>query len=416
MKSLQKILPFFLLLITWKSVEQWVSFKIFLGGYWIEHILQSLFLVFLATYYYQNPSTREKTPFPFKLYYIIVFIETIYGIYMARGYQDFQLMVTNVINCCFGLTWFYFQVPQNVSNITSRWCRFSIPLFFCLVLFMDGEAVGRFFSPFAFLLFFFPYLEKKWKVRTLVVVAFVLLFGALGARSSVLRFAIAIVFALAIYLHKIIPKVLIKIVAIILFVAPVALFVLGIQDQFNIFKLQEEMGWDDVEVTNSFDAKDKENLGADTRTFLYVEEIQSAVDNDYVLWGRSLSRGYDSQIIEGTDWMLGRNERWSSEVRILNVFNHMGLIGVVIVGLLYFCAAFNAVFRSKSFGMQLIGLYVSYRWLYAWIEDFERYDLINLYLWIPIVMCYSSKFLNMTDSELKSWVQNLFKKNTCLKK
>ena len=193
MKSLKKILPFFLLLITWKSVEQWMSFKIFLGGYWIEHILQSLFLIFLATYYYQNPSTREKTPFPFKLYYIIVFVETIYGIFMARGYQDFQLMVTNVINCCFGLTWFYFQVPQNVSNTTRRWCNFSIPLFFCLIPFMNGEAVGRFFAPFAFLLFFFPYLEKKWKVRTLVVVAFVLLFGALGARSSVLRFAIAIV-------------------------------------------------------------------------------------------------------------------------------------------------------------------------------------------------------------------------------
>ena len=106
--------------------------------------------------------------------------------------------------------------------------------------------------------------------------------------------------------------------------------------------------------------------------------------------------------------MPGRNERWSSEVRILNVFNHMGLIGVAVVGLLYFCAAYKAIFRSKSFGMQLIGLYVSYRWLYAWIEDFERYDLINLYLWIPIILCYSSKFLNLTDSEMKSWAQKLF--------
>lgn len=409
MKLLQKFLPFFLILITWKSVEQWMSFKIFLGGYWIEHILQSLFFFLLVTWYLQNPSIRDKTPLPFKLYYIIVLLETIYGFFMARGYQDFQLMVTNVINCCFGLVWFYFQTPQNVAKVTREWCKFAIPLFFCLVPFMDGEAVGRFFAPFAFLLFFFPYLEKKWKVRTIVVVALVLLLGALGARSSVLRFAIAIVFALAIYLQKIIPKVLIKVVAIILFVAPVAFFVLGIQDRFNIFKLQEEMGWDDVEVTNSLDAKDTENLGADTRTFLYVEELQSAVTNDYVIWGRSLARGYDSQIIDGTDWMPGRNERWSSEVRILNVFNHMGLIGVAIVGLLYFFAAYKAIFRSKSFGVQLIGLYVSYRWLYAWVEDFERYDLISLYLWIPIVMCYSSKFLNMTDSELKSWVQNLFK-------
>jgi len=92
----------------------------------------------------------------------------------------------------------------------------------------------------------------------------------------------------------------------------------------------------------------------------------------------------------------------------------MGLIGVVIVALLYIIGAWKAVFKSKSFAMQMIGLYVAFRWLYGWIEDFDRFDLINLYIWIPIFMCYSEKFLKKNDEEFKMWAKNIFKnENVC---
>lgn len=272
---------------------------------------------------------------------------------------------------------------------------------------MQGEAVGRYFAPFAFLLIFFPYLSKKWKIVVLLVTAIVLLLGALGARSSVLRFVISMVLAIAIYCRKFISETAIKISFVSLIIAPIILLYLGISGQFNIFKLQEEMGMEEYEVQNSFDKNEQENLTADTRTFLYIEELQSAVKNNYVLFGRSLSRGYDSVMISGMDWKPGRNERWSCEVRMLNVFNYMGVVGVVIIALVYIIGAYKAVFRSKSFVMQIIGIYVAFRWLYGWIEDFDRFDLINLYLWIPIIMCYSNKFLNMTNGDFRNWIKHL---------
>lgn len=237
-----------------------------------------------------------------------------------------------------------------------------------------------------------------------------MVFGALGARSSVLRFAVSIILAIAIYFKRIIPSFVIKLILISLMILPILFLYLGISGKFNIFKFQEEFGLDEYSVTSSFDKGEQEDLTSDTRTFLYVEEIESALKNDYVLFGRSLSRGYDSVTISDVDWKFGRNERWSSEVRMLNVFNYMGLVGVIIVGLVYLAGAWKAVFRSRSFAMQIVGLYVAFRWLYGWIEDFDRFDFINLYLWIPIIMCYSERFLNMTDNDFKIWVHGFFKK------
>lgn len=407
MRIILKFIPFLILLLTWESVAQWMNFELFLGGWWINHILRAMLPLSFIVYYFNYSLKCQPPPLIFKWLFTIFIFSTIYGVYMSEGYQDFQLMIDKLIAWGLCLGWFYFQNPDNVLKVTKGWCKYALPFFFVLFAFMQGEAVGRYFAPFAFLLIFFPYLSKKWKIVVLLVTAIVLLLGALGARSSVLRFVISMVLAIAIYCRKFISETAIKISFVSLIIAPIILLYLGISGQFNIFKLQEEMGMEEYEVQNSFDKNEQENLTADTRTFLYIEELQSAVKNNYVLFGRSLSRGYDSVMISGMDWKPGRNERWSCEVRMLNVFNYMGVVGVVIIALVYIIGAYKAVFRSKSFVMQIIGIYVAFRWLYGWIEDFDRFDLINLYLWIPIIMCYSNKFLNMTNGDFRNWIKHL---------
>ena len=416
MKIILKCIPFLILLLTWESIAQWMDFKLTLGGWWINHILRAMLPLAFVLYYINYPTKCSKTPAMFKLLFIMLAISTIYGLFMSEGYQDYQLMIDKLTAWGLCLGWFYFQNPANILNVTRSWCIYSIPLFIFLLFFMQGEAVGRYFAPFAFLLIFFPYLGKKWKYMVLLSVTLVLIFGALGARSSILRFAVSIVLAIAIYYRKIIPNILIKGIFIMFVVAPMILLYLGISGWFNVFRIQEELGWDEYSVQNSFNKNEQENLTADTRTFLYVEELQSAVNNNYVLFGRSLSRGYDSVVIDGIDWKSGRNERWSCEVRMLNVFNYMGLFGVIIVGLVYIIGAYKAVFRSNSFTMQIIGVYVAFRWFYGWIEDFDRFDLINLYLWIPIIMCYSIRFLRMTDYDFYCWIQNFSKHQNRKKK
>lgn len=163
-----------MLLLTWESIGQWMNFKLFLGGWWIEHILMSIMPLSFIVYYYYNPTKCQKTPFIFKSLFVLLILNSIYGIFMSMGYQDIQSLISKLIawSLCFG--WFYFQSPEKISFVTRSWCKYALPLFFVLCAFMQGEAVGRFFAPFAFVLIFFPYLDKKYKLYVLCIVIIVL--------------------------------------------------------------------------------------------------------------------------------------------------------------------------------------------------------------------------------------------------
>ena len=88
--------------------------------------------------------------------------------------------------------------------------------------------------------------------------------------------------------------VLTKIVFALLFVSPIVFFILGATGTFNIFKIEDELGLKDKFLMKSNNPSKEISALADTRTFLYVEEISSAIKNKYVVQGRSIARGYDS--------------------------------------------------------------------------------------------------------------------------
>jgi hypothetical protein len=56
-----------------------------------------------------------------------------------------------------------------------------------------------------------------------------------------------------------------------------------------------------------------------------------------------------------------------------------------------------------------VGLFITFRWLYAWVEDFSRFDMSNLILWMMISVCFSNEFRKMTNVEIKLWVNGFFK-------
>ncbi|WP_298487923.1 hypothetical protein [uncultured Maribacter sp.] len=158
---------------------------------------------------------------------------------------------------------------------------------------------------------------------------------------------------------------------------------------------------------------DKEDLTADTRTFLYVEEILSAIKYDYVIFGRTPARGYESPTFgREIDKDLKRNkmERFSSEVSILNIFNWTGLIGVVLYFLIFVRASYLALKKSNNWALKCLGIYVAFRWMYAWVEDYSSFDLSFLFLFLAISICYSKAFRDMTDSEFKYWLFGVFDK------
>lgn len=134
MNIILKFIPFFILLLTWESIAQWMDFKLFLGGWWINQMLKIMLPLSFLTYYYNCHIKCQKTPFIFKLLFILLGFSTLYGIYMSEGYQDYQLMIIKLTAWGLCLGWFYFQNPDNVSNVTRGWCKYAIPLFLFFLL------------------------------------------------------------------------------------------------------------------------------------------------------------------------------------------------------------------------------------------------------------------------------------------
>ena len=415
MVCLNKLIPILVILLTLPSISQWVDLPI--GNTTVWMVVD--FITLYAFYKFREKcSIEKKFPKAIKFFLIWVMISAIRGCFMADFYWDYKLLLINITIYFMGISFFYFSVPENVSQMSRVWCFFAIVAFWFFLPFMQMEAPGKFLSPFAFLVIFWPLYSGKWRIIVIFFSLAIVIFGSLGARSSIIRISSALCVSILFLKSDYVSLRLIKWVTYFLVISPCVLFVLGASGIFNVLNMNDYLGDDEILVKNAYSVAEndalKENLKADTRTFLYEETILSAIKYNYVIQGRSLARGYESPFFswmvegffKGTQYHKG--ERQYCEVFILNVFTYMGLIGVFLYGMIFFSAIRNVFQNANSRYMYFLALYVAFRWVFAWIEEFTRFDLNNLYLWVALSMCFSPYFLKMTDSDFKNWAYNIF--------
>lgn len=76
--------------------------------------------------------------------------------------------------------------------------------------------------------------------------------------------------------------------------------------------------------------------------------------------------------------------------------------------MIFFQSAKLALFESSNTISKILGLYISFRWVFSWVEDFNRFDIMNVMLWVVIALGYSVQFRSMNDSQLREWVKSFF--------
>ncbi|MDI1307716.1 MAG: hypothetical protein PSX42_23110 [bacterium] len=182
-----------------------------------------------------------------------------------------------------------------------------------------------------------------------------------------------------------------------LFVIPIILFSTAVTGTFNIFT--DISGSKELEITSN--QSTGETLGGDTRTFLYVEVLQSINKNGNFLLGSGMAAGYESFIIDVSNGTYN-NKRYTSEVGILNILLQSGLIGVVIYFLVLFKVSFTAINQSSNMLSKILGLYIASRWLLSFIEEFTQYDLNFYFFWLAIGLVSSNEFRAMNDKQIKN--------------
>lgn len=401
----KKVFPYTILLISISSILQWCSLPI--GNTFLWWLLQSLILFI---FYKLKPIKYVIQPIKYFLLYLG--LSAIYGaIFMTENYWDWKLLVSNMMAFSLPLASLVFGNPIYLPNVLKCWFKYALIILIILIPFLQSNAYGRFLVPFTFLALFITHLNRKYVILTTIAYLITIFLGY-DSRSDMLKFSICLILGVSM-LFPILWKnrKLIWSITISMIIAPIIFFILGVTGNFNIFNIEEELGFEGkYQMKNSGD--DEFSALTDTRTFLYLEELQSAINNNYIVFGRSIARGYNS--VYFGDWSdenmgIKRGERQSCETSILNVFNYFGVVGVVLYFIIFFRASFLAIYRSRNIFISVIGVYVAFRWLFAWIEDFSRFDLNYLFLWIFIGICYSPAFRNMSNQDFKKWLYKIIR-------
>lgn len=399
-----------MVLLSIQSVNQWNTLPIDNASvWWLISALNLGLFVFARRYFELKPD--QKNFLYIKLFLLWTTICIIRGAFVAEFYWDWKNLTFVAFVLLQPLVVFIATNPELVQKFFSTWIKYAFPVFFLLFPFLEGEAYGKFLIPISILLLFFPILPKKWKVICLLMtISTAVLYTE--ARSNILKFIIPFAMSFIYYIRGIGLTKLIKSANAFFYILPVILLILAVTGTFNVFNMESYMGRIQSNQVNSV-GEQGADLTGDTRTLIYEEMIISAFQNDYVLFGRTPARGYDSTLFGEEAYYnlhMKRMERYSSEVSILNIFTWLGTVGVILYLLSFFRASYLAIYRSNNTFIKIVGLYVAFRWVFAWIEDFSRFDLSNLFLWVLISMCLSKTFRNMTDREFRIWFLGIFER------
>lgn len=158
----------------------------------------------------------------------------------------------------------------------------------------------------------------------------------------------------------------------------------------------------------------------DTRSLIYIDVINSAIDNNYVLFGHTPARGNKVDVssilflyaYEGGMDSLSfiHGERHGNEASFLNIFTWLGLVGLILYSMIYFKASYLAIAKSNNKYVKFFGCMVGSYWSLSFIGAINEVNLINLGIWTFLGVCYSDKFRRMSNEEFNLWAKSIFYK------
>lgn len=366
--------------------------------------------MFLLSWRYFFDKINIKNMTVVNIYFLWTIIAIIRGLFEVQSYWEWKGLITNIMGLLLMMVVYTATNKVAVQSLLSFYVKYALPLFLVLIFLISKGAYGFYLMPVSFLLLFLPALTTKQRV-ILFSFAVVVLLANLGARSNVIKFAIPLMILFIYYFRNYLSNFILESARLTLIITPFVFFILGITGIFNVFDTGDYLGEQNITKTDVEGREYQENLAGDTRTFIYVEVLESALNNDYWLFGRTPARGNDSPSFGGDSFeFTGRYERLSNEVGVANVFTWMGVVGVILYLFIFFKASFLAVKRSNNIYAKMMGIYVAFRWLYSWVEDINNFSLNYFMLWIMIGLCFSNSFRMMNDYEVTIWIRGVFDK------
>lgn len=188
---------------------------------------------------------------------------------------------------------------------------------------------------------------------------------------------------------------------------PVVFLCLAMFTGFNVLNFESY-------VEGEYTSNTGENMKTDTRTFLYEEAIESALDNKYVLLGRTPGYGYDSHFVatgkNSYDHVEGAKPQRCSEVFVVNIFTWCGLIGVLVWFAFYYWFGVSVLKDSRNRYVRGLVIYIGMLWVFNWIHNPSiAPDNYNMLIYIIISICIQKEFCKMNDLEISQHFKRMLR-------
>lgn len=370
----------------------------------------AIFLIYISIYFLikitLNSNWKKNTPTTIqnllKLWLGLNCINFFRSLFLANDYWDYKYLFFSAVP--FILITLVFFIGNNIQQ-TAIVFKFVLKYLFSfgfllipLTLVTNPELYSRIMIPGSLFILFIPFVEFRYKVL-IIVVALTSIFIEVNFRSNIIKISFSILLLLIYYFN--LNYRFFTILNAILLALPFILFSLGVSGKFSIF---DEMAKNsDFQIETN--VQSGETFADDSRTFLYEEVLQSIIYDGNFLIGSGYTKGYDSVLIEVTAGSSRRNKRYDCEVGVLNILMQSGLLGVLLYFLLLFKVSFMAIKHSSNRLSKMLGLYISFRWLLSFIEEFTEYDLNFYFFWLAIGLVCSNDFRSMNDKEITSWIR-----------
>lgn len=413
MKSkLFRCFPFLILLLAFVSPNQWSLIP--LGTTFTNWILYTIIVIAMINAKNVNKLSFNNVDYKIvSIFLLVAVIGIVRGIYVADNYWEYKSLVGYSFILLFPLIVFAFNNPYLVQRVYRMWMVYGL-IAFALFFYWNVGITQFYLGPVYFITCFLPLIpKKKWGIVFLVLIVILATYDIEDQRSQFIKAIITILIALSCIFKKFITDNMLRIAHWLLYITPIILIVLGVSGIFNVFSdTSNKYNGKYVSTKNDVTA----DMSNDTRSFIYYEVLTSAINNKYVIFGRTPARGNDTNAFYNlADNLMSmkavrniKRERGSNELCFLNIFTWLGLIGMFLYIAIYLRASFMGVYRSNNFYVKMAGIVTAFNFCYGWVENTTCFDILNVVYWTFISICLSSKFRNMTNKEFECWYKGIF--------
>ena len=373
----------------------------------LEFIIIVIYLI--ATFLFFK-SENSKSVIIVHLFLLWNIFSIVRGFFAAEIYWDWKGLIGNAFVLLLPVIIYIAANKDRTQSILSFYVKFVLPISVLLSIpFIPLRLWIAYFYPISLLLLFFPTLKLNWKIP-LAAFALVAILD-FSVRSNVIKFGVPVLLILLYYVRFFVATdVILKVFQRVFMVAPWIFFVLAVSGIFNVFNLKEylQVNYIAQTVDNEGNVR-KQAITDDSRTFMYQETLHSADKYNYWILGRSPARGNETvAFATSMEEITGRPERLRNEANVPNVFNWTGIIGLILYFLVFLKSSALAIYQSNNIYSKFLGIYVAFRWMYAWVEDPYLFDMNNFSIWLMIGLCFSESFRNMNNFEVQLWARGIF--------